>query len=128
MEIQFSLFIISVNKARDQLTLVTSAEIANLPQKSNNLEGVGVSIDFKPDAKYVTISEWWEKERKNGIESQIKLKEREKNNNKILQSEEQKQFREYWDKVNHDCDIIEIKNKAIKHQTAIEEQKLINDK
>ena len=37
-------------------------------------------------------------------------------------------FREYWDKVNHDYDVVEIKKKTAIVQSAFEERRLLSDK
>lgn len=71
------------------------------------MEGNGASIEIKPDPKYTSLAEWCEKERKNGLIEQIKLKAHLDSYHKELQIQEQEKFRNHWNQINKAADQIE---------------------
>ena len=85
------------------------------------MEGTGASIEIKPDPKYTSIAEWCNKERKNGLIEQIKLKAHLESYHKEIQKQEQEKFRTHWNQINKAADQIERSKKLLEAKLANEE-------
>lgn len=90
--------------ARDQLTSAIYQDLANASKTRKREEETGVSIEIKPDLKYISVAERCAKGRKYGIDEQIQIKHNLKSQNRLIAKEQQKALREYWDDVNYKVD------------------------
>lgn len=108
-------------KIREQLKTKCYDDIMAKGSERKYKEGNGVSIEMKPDPKYTSVAAWCEKERKSGIEQQMKLKTCYDTRLKEMEKQEQENYRNHWTEVNRVADQIEI-SKRIKEANFVKEE------
>lgn len=109
------------NQVRQQLTNRCYESMINKGSEKRYIDGTNASLDIKPDPKYLSIAAWCEKERKNGIEEQIKLKHCQDKRIKEMQKEEQDRYKHHWETVNQIADQIEM-NKRVSEANFVSEE------
>ena len=113
---------------RDKMTINTYKSI----QDSTNIRfypaGDGASLDIKPDVKYVSVHEWCEKERKNGIKQQISDKQHFKQESREIERKSQQNYVQHMSKIDEIASKIERMKKQNEVQFANQERQRYNAK
>lgn len=112
---------------RDKMTHESYKMVRETPKKTFTI-GSGVSLEIKPDPKYVSIHEWCEKERKTAIEEQIKSKQTYKEKSKIIEKQEQTEYLNHMSKIDSIAEKIEANRRTNEKEQVTKEVQRNNAK